>query len=83
MCGSRHIALLVSAVFLSAYCSAGDSAGPQAAVQPLPADVSDSVALGMVVVTGTRTPKTLKDVPIVTRVITSAEIEKRNAADIK
>lgn len=37
----------------------------------------------MVVVTGTRTPKTLKDVPIVTRVITSAEIEKRNAADIK
>ena len=36
-----------------------------------------------VVVTGTRTPKSLKDVPILTRLITEEEIRKSDATDIK
>ena len=36
-----------------------------------------------VVVTATRTPKTLKDVPVVTRLITSDEIKKTDAANIQ
>lgn len=36
-----------------------------------------------VVVTATRTPKALKDVPVVTRVITSDEIEKTDATNIQ
>lgn len=38
--------------------------------------------LDAVVVTGTRTPKTLKDVPVVTTVISSKEIEKTGALTI-
>ena len=40
------------------------------------------VDLGTVVVTGTRTPKLLKDAPIVTRVITTEEIKKIDATHI-
>ena len=36
-----------------------------------------------VVVTGTRTPKLLKDVPILTRLITEEEIRKSDATDIR
>lgn len=36
----------------------------------------DAVNMETIVVTGTRTPKLLKDVPIVTRVITADEIKK-------
>ena len=36
-----------------------------------------------VVVTGTRTPKSLKDVPILTHLITEEEIRKSDATDIK
>ncbi len=39
--------------------------------------------LDMVVVTGTRTPKLLKDAPIVTRVITHEAIEMQDATDIR
>ncbi len=39
--------------------------------------------LDMVVVTGTRTPKLLKDVPIVTRVITHDDIAMQDATDIR
>lgn len=38
--------------------------------------------LEQIVVTGTRTPKTLKDVPIVTRVISDVEIKRNDATDI-
>lgn len=38
--------------------------------------------LNQIVVTGTRTPKLLKDVPIVTRVITESEIRRSNATNI-
>lgn len=40
------------------------------------------VDLGTVVVTGTRTPKLLKDAPIITRVITMDEIQKVDATHI-
>ena len=40
----------------------------------------DAVNMETVVVTGTRTPKLLKDVPIVTRVITADEIKNRRTA---
>ena len=42
----------------------------------------DEALLGEVVVTGTRTPKLLKDVPIQTRVITAEDIKKANATHI-
>lgn len=42
----------------------------------------DAVNMETVVVTGTRTPKLLKDVPIVTRVITSEEIKRVDATHI-
>lgn len=43
----------------------------------------DARKLNTFVVTGTRTPKLLKDVPIVTRVITNHDIEKVDATDIE
>ena len=42
----------------------------------------DQFDLGTVVVTGTRTPKLLKDAPIITRVITSEDIKKVNANNV-
>ncbi|MDE6694293.1 MAG: Plug domain-containing protein, partial [Bacteroidales bacterium] len=44
--------------------------------------VACQIQLHAVVITGTRTPKILKDVPVVTRVISSKEIEKTGALDI-
>lgn len=41
-----------------------------------------STALDQVVVTGTRTPKLLKDVPIMTRVISAIDIKRTDAANI-
>ena len=43
----------------------------------------DETELGEVVVTATRTPKALKDVPVVTRMITSDEIAKADATNIQ
>ena len=45
--------------------------------------VWNNLQLHEVVVTGTRTPKFLSDAPIHTRVITSADIERRDATDIQ
>lgn len=42
----------------------------------------DAIGMETVVVTGTRTPKLLKDVPIVTRVITADDIRKVDATNI-
>lgn len=47
------------------------------------ADSIKVATLGEVVVTATRTPKTLKDVPIVTRLITEKEIKQTDATDIQ
>lgn len=43
----------------------------------------DAIGMETVVVTGTRTPKLLKDVPIVTRVISSEDIRKVDATNIQ
>lgn len=43
----------------------------------------DLTALGEVVVTATRTPKSLKDVPVVTRLITADEIARTDATNIQ
>ena len=43
----------------------------------------DPLMLETVVVTGTRTPKALKDIPVVTRVITAEDIQKVDATNIK
>ena len=45
--------------------------------------IADSVDLQTVVVTGTKTPKTLDNTPIVTRVITAEDIKKLDATDIR
>ena len=45
--------------------------------------ISKQFDLGEVVVTGTRTPKFLKDTPIQTHVITSRDIEKHDATNIQ
>lgn len=43
----------------------------------------DAAALEQVVVTGTRTPKALKDAPVVTRLITADDIKKADATNIQ
>ncbi len=43
----------------------------------------DTVALDEIVITATRTPKTLKEVPVVTRVISEDEIRKTDATNIQ
>ncbi|MBO5455789.1 MAG: TonB-dependent receptor [Muribaculaceae bacterium] len=43
----------------------------------------DRTTLNEIVVTATRTPKTLKDVPVVTRLISSDEIKKTDATNIQ
>lgn len=43
----------------------------------------DTVTLSQVVVTGTRTPKTLAATPVTTRVISSKDIERTDATDIQ
>lgn len=40
------------------------------------------IGLNTVVVTGTRTPKLLKDSPVLTRIITETDIRKTDATDI-
>lgn len=47
------------------------------------AEWSKSLNLDEVVVTGTRTPKTLKDVPVLTRVISRMDIERTDATNIQ
>ena len=43
----------------------------------------DPLQLETIVVTGTRTPRSLKDIPVVTRVITADDIQKTDATNIK
>ena len=73
----RHLFLsIIKPLLLSIICacSAASSA----------AQTSDStLLLNDVVVTGTRTPKLLKDAPIQTRVITASDIEKADATNVE
>ena len=45
-------------------------------------ETDSALILNDVVVTGTRTPKLLKDTPVMTRLISSADIEKADATNI-
>lgn len=58
--------------------AAADSIGDYLAMM-----TPDETELGEVVVTATRTPKALKDAPVVTRVITSDDIAKADATNIQ
>lgn len=49
----------------------------------LPSDTTKAYDLDQVVVTGTRTPKTLANTPVVTRVITAEDIKLLDATNIK
>jgi outer membrane receptor for ferrienterochelin and colicins len=53
--------------------------------QPMPyeADTAGVVNLDQIVVTGTRTKKTLSNTPVVTRVISSLDMQRLDATDIK
>lgn len=57
-------------------------AGSSVADTPPDLVVSTPDTLETVVVTATRTPKLIKDIPVVTRVITSADIERSGKPDI-
>lgn len=52
------------------------------AVSAFAKEVEDTLSLNQVVVTGTLTPRTLKDTPVVTRLITRGDIARSDAADI-
>lgn len=54
-----------------------------AQAETLPADTTKAYDLDQVVITGTRTPKTLANTPVVTRVITAEEIKLLDATNIK
>ena len=43
----------------------------------------DSISLSDVVITGTRTPKSLKDTPVPTRLITAKDIERADATNVQ
>jgi len=58
------------------------SASPIYAADPL-TEFNDSVYLDMVTVTGTRTPHTLANTPVVTQIITAEDIAKIDATNIK
>ncbi len=62
---------------LSSMARNGEKAGNVYRMSP------DKTSLNEVVVTATRTPKSLKDVPVVTRVISSDEIAKTDATNIQ
>ena len=61
--------------------------GVHAGEGPVEDEPMDSVVsshdLDLVVVTATRTPRPLKDVPVLTRVITSRDIERVDADDVR
>lgn len=50
---------------------------------PMHADTMTDMGLQTVVVTATRTPKALSDIPVITRVITAEDIEKTDATNIR
>ena len=84
MTPSRHIFSLLG-LLLSV-----QSASPVPAKRPEPGDAEaeenfsiDEKLLDEVVVTATRTPKALKEVPVVTRLISTEEIERSDASNIQ
>lgn len=74
----RFILLTIGVILTRQALLAGSNVGNGAVV-----DSVDFSTLDEVVVTATRTPKTLKNVPIATRLITEREIKKADATDIQ
>ena len=74
----RFILLTIGVILTRQALLAGSNVGNGAVV-----DSVDFSTLDEVVVTATRTPKTLKNVPIATRLITEKEIKKADATDIQ
>lgn len=78
---SRDIFSLLCLSLTAPALLAGNTSGNGGAEEP---EFSiDEKMLDEVVVTATRTPKALKDVPVVTRVITTEEIERADATNIQ
>lgn len=75
--------ILIPALCLAHVCAVAQNAMSADRLDEYIASISCQFDLGEVVVTGTRTPKFLKDTPIQTRVITSREIEKTDATNIQ
>lgn len=89
-----YIHLTICGLLSSLCIHAGTAAGMTRVETDSPFVVADSsgdcndsiledVSLHEVVITATRTPKTLKDVPVVTRVITAEDISKADATNIQ
>ena len=75
--------ILLPVLFFSPLCGWAQTAAVDNSLDAYLDSVSRQFDLGEVVVTGTRTPKFLKDTPIQTRVITSRDIEKLDATNIQ
>ena len=75
--------ILIPALCLAHVCAVAQNAMSADRLDEYIDSISRHFNLGEVVVTGTRTPKFLKDTPIQTRVITSREIEKTDATNIQ
>lgn len=75
--------ILIPALCLAPVCAVAQNAMSADRLDEYIDSISRHFDLGEVVVTGTRTPKFLKDTPIQTRVITSREIEKTDATNIQ
>ncbi len=76
----RLLATILSAIIATAAIAASSRSACPALSTPEPTDTA--FHLDEVVVTATRTPKPLKDVPIQTRLITAADIARTDATDI-
>lgn len=92
--GLTYIHLTICGLLSSLSIHAGNTAGMTRVETGSASVVTDSngdrndsipedVSLQEVVITATRTPKTLKDVPVVTRVITAEDISKADATNIQ
>lgn len=75
--------ILIPALCLAHVCAVAQNAMSADRLDEYIDSISRQFDLGEVVVTGTRTPKFLKDTPIQPRVITSREIEKTDATNIQ
>ncbi|MDE6817818.1 MAG: TonB-dependent receptor plug domain-containing protein, partial [Muribaculaceae bacterium] len=77
---NRHqevIRLLPATLLLLPVCAAAETAADSLAANKVEKKIEE------IVVTATRTPKSLKDVPVVTRLITADEIKKTDASNIQ
>ena len=75
--------IILSALCFGQICAVAQNVAEDKSLDAYIDSISRQFDLNEVVVTGTRTPKFLKDTPIQTRVITSKDIEKVDATNIQ